>query len=292
MDWSCRTAKFNQDRVAMRSPLTAIFPVLLFAVVFSAKAAQPATDQKTVERARSLYQSGQFVEAEKLLGEAITAIDAGKLPKNNLGRCLAPLADIYRSWGRYEDALQAALRYRQFVNAQPSLDRKLRDQSLRENAIVLAEVLMALGRHEEAEQYVVAALALPLDPANSSLTISLQSKLAKIAASQNKPELAADRWEQVTKFAADAVAKMEQGPSPGAGYAAAARVLAESYVARENYSDALQVLERLLVFYAKRGDGAGAVGHVSLERLSERRESTVRLDSHDSEHAHLHDRAR
>jgi len=44
--------------------------------------------------------------------------------------------------------------------------------------------------------------------------------------------------------------------------------------------------------HARRRDGAGVVGHVNRERLPERRESTVRLDSHATEYAHVHDGAR
>src|SRR5947209_4881033 len=68
-------------------------------------AADSAVDQKTILRARAFFDAGRLVEAEKLYRDILAAVDAGSLPSAELGHSLGPLTQIYRTWGRNDDAL-------------------------------------------------------------------------------------------------------------------------------------------------------------------------------------------
>src|SRR4051812_37987121 len=92
-----RKARMTQFRSLL---LIAGFLALIVAPRPAFSADPPAVDANTIDRARTLQKSGQLVAAEKLLREVLVAVDAGKLPSNQLGRCLNSLSDIYRIWGR------------------------------------------------------------------------------------------------------------------------------------------------------------------------------------------------
>src|SRR6266567_8191695 len=91
--------------------LTAVTPAVYAA---DQPAAAATTDQKTVLRARAFFDAGRLVEAEKLYREILAAVDAGSLPTAELGHSLGPLTQIYRTWGRNDDALKMAQRSRKF----------------------------------------------------------------------------------------------------------------------------------------------------------------------------------
>src|SRR5688572_15641546 len=132
-------------------------PIIVVVVAISASAR--AADTQAIIKGRSLHQVGRLVEAEKLLAEALVAIDKGELPKNQLGQCLTPLIEIYRTWGRNAEALSAAERYRKFLREQTS-DTPQRAKTLAETALTIGDLQAALGHYEEAEKSIAEASAL------------------------------------------------------------------------------------------------------------------------------------
>ena len=116
-----------------------------------------AIDDKTALRAAALFNAGRLVEAEPLYRAILAAVDAGTLPQEELGHCLGPLVQIYRTWGRNDDALRMAERYRKFL--QPSkLDAKVRQQQLDDNTLQLVDILTGLARYDDAERYLAEVL--------------------------------------------------------------------------------------------------------------------------------------
>src|SRR5260370_41622140 len=108
-----------------------ILTMLIIAVganglIFAADSTATTADQKTVLRARAFFDAGRLVEAEKLYREILAAVDAGSLPTAELGHSLGPLTQIYRTWGRNDDALKMAQRYRKFLVDSPKLDAEVR----------------------------------------------------------------------------------------------------------------------------------------------------------------------
>ncbi|HEY2762035.1 MAG TPA: tetratricopeptide repeat protein, partial [Pirellulales bacterium] len=204
----------------------------------------PKVDEATLELARTLYESGKFVESEKLLRQVIAAIDAGSIPVSQSGRCLGPLATIYRSWGRNDDALKIALRYRKFISEISALDPATRNQLLDQNAADLADILTALDRSAEAEQYLQATLteAEKHTDANPQRTLTLLVKLAQLADTQS----AHDRWQHVVDLATVMAKKIEQRQLSADFYPDCLTNLAAAYVALDNRPEAVQTLTRLL----------------------------------------------
>ena len=205
-------------------------------------------DQSTLELARTLYESGKFVDAEKLLRQVLVAIDAGQIPASQSGRCLGPLASIYRAWGRNDDALKIALRYRKFIGDLSALDPATRNQLLDQNTADLTDILTALDRPAEAEQYLTATLsdAEKHADANPQRTLSLLVKLARLADSRADHDKARERWQRVVELATATAKKIEQHQLPADLYADCMSNLAAAYVALDNRPEAIQTLTRLL----------------------------------------------
>jgi len=215
-------------------------------------------DQTTLELARTLFESGKFVESEKLLRQVLAAIDAGQMPASQLGRCLGPLANIYRAWGRNDDALKIALRYRKYIGDLSALDTPTRNQLLDQNAGDLADILTALDRPAEAEQYLQATLteAEKHTDANPQRTLTVLVKLAQLADAQNDHDKAQPRWQRVVEVGTAAAKKIEQRQLPAELYPDCLLDLAAGYVAVDNRPEAIQVLTRLLSHQTTRRDPA------------------------------------
>src|SRR5262249_38271168 len=143
-----------------------------------------------MERAIELSQSGKFLEAEKPLQDALSAIDSGQLPANELGRCLKALTDVNRELGRKNAAaLNIALRYRRFAKDKLASDPASLSQMLAQNAGDLAGILIALNRCSEAEGYLRPALddTKRQSAADPLLKLSLLVKMAEVCHLQDDP---------------------------------------------------------------------------------------------------------
>src|SRR5438046_228536 len=114
--------KIGLSRAAVLAVCCLLVGGLRFALAAETAAPPPPIDQKTILQASAFFNAGRLVEAEQLYRKILTAVDVGSLPTAELGRTLSPLVQIYRTWGRNEDALKMAERYRQFLTDSKTLD--------------------------------------------------------------------------------------------------------------------------------------------------------------------------
>ncbi len=227
---------------------------------FACAAAPAPVDANTIDRARALQKSGQLVAAEKLLRDVLAGIDSGKLPANQLGRCLNSLTDIYRVWGRHDDALPVALRYQKFIAGQTALDAKSRDQALEENAVELADIYAGLRRYTEAEKMLGEALdRQPKAGGNPARALTLEVKLARLAAAQDHDADARQRWQTVVEHGAAKWKLIEAGQMPLANLPEIATALVAGNTATENFADAIRVEKSLLAIRVKQQDKPGEI---------------------------------
>jgi len=149
-----------------------------------------------------------LVEAERLYRDILTAVDAGSLPTADLGHSLGPLTQIYRTWGRNDDALRMAQRYRNFLIDSTKLDAQVRQQQLDDNALQLSissRALVATTRRSAISRKRFEPVNRASgDPTRRLLLLVKSAQLAEAAGDSAKSR---DRWSQV-------VAK-ERPPSPG-----------------------------------------------------------------------------
>jgi CHAT domain-containing protein/tetratricopeptide (TPR) repeat protein len=226
------------------------------------RAADPPAqvDESTLERGRTLFESGKYVDAEKLLKEVLAAIDAGKLPQSDLGRCTGPLADIYRAWGRQDDALKVALRYRKFVLDLKALDPGTRDRMLDQNTSDIADILTALDRTAEAEKLLQDSLAAAekKTDGNPLRTLTLLAKLARLAEAKDDSAKAHEYWDRAAKLGMATAKKIEQKQLPATQYADCVTTLAAALVATDKTPDATRILNALLANQTAMRDAAGS----------------------------------
>ena len=205
-------------------------------------------DQATLELARTQFEAGKLVEAEKLLRQVLAAIDAGQMPANQTGRCLGPLTSIYRAWGRNEDALKIALRYRKFISELSALDPTTRNQLLDQNTSDLTDILAALDRPTEAEQYLQTSLteAEKHSDVNPQRTLTLLVRLAQLADQRSNQQASRERWQKVIDLSTATAKKIEARQMPADFYAECLTDLAAAYVSLDNRPEAIQTLTRQL----------------------------------------------
>ena len=231
----------------------------LFLVVIAIIVGDLAADQQSLVKGRSLHQAGRLVEAEKLLAESLAAIDAGELPRNQLGQCLSPLIEIYRTWGRNEQALAAAERYQKFLRAQTSNDRNRRDKTLAETALTIGDLQSALGRYEEAEKAVAEAAALNGKSTDPLAKLKIQVRLARIAEARENADEAAARWQGVASTAADAVTAIEAGKLAAKSLPDCLSALASSNLVLHNFDAAIAAQRKLRTYYVQQKDITAAI---------------------------------
>jgi len=247
------------QRICVASALCVVW--LSAGGAFAADAPQDsaaAADQKTLLQGRALYTAGRLAEAEPLLRRVLAAIDAGSMDADQAGQCLGPLLEIYRTWGRNEDALVAAHRFEKFLRDQSHLDPKVRDRQLEDNDEKLAEILSSLGRYDEAQAALADALRLEQARADADpiRRLALECRLARLADSRSDPEAAQKRWSQV---AADGETLLTQYPT-GKDHArylpGCAAALTLAYESLENLPAAIRVNRQLLELQTAQKDFA------------------------------------
>ncbi|HEY2880817.1 MAG TPA: tetratricopeptide repeat protein, partial [Pirellulales bacterium] len=202
----------------------------------------------SLDRARAMFESGKYVEAEKLLAQVLAAIDAGQLPQTEMGRCVSPLADIYRAWGHYDDALKMALRYRQFIGSLKGLDPAEHDRQLVQNTCNLADIYTALGQPADAEKYLKDDLGAMENrgDTNPLPTLKLAVRFAQLADDENQADEAKTRWSHTVQLGEAALEKFKAGKLPAAQLPDGVAALAAAYVATGQNDQAIAIYRRLL----------------------------------------------
>src|SRR5262245_34132841 len=257
------TALISQRMAHSRATIIGCLLGALLAPSTSFGAAQSAAtaDSGTLERARALFDTGKYVESEKLLREVLTTIDAGKMSPSELGRCLAPLADIYRAWSRNDEALKLSLRYRQFISERSALDPATRDRLLDQNASNLADLLVALDRTADAAKYLEASLATADKQieTNPLRALNLLVKLARLAETQDDDAKAKKYWDRVIELGSATVKRIERKQLPIAQYPDCVAALAAGYVATDRKPEAIRAFQQLLNVQTAQRDTAAAI---------------------------------
>ncbi len=219
-----------------------------------------AVDDKTALRAAALFNAGRLVEAEPLYRAILAAVDAGSLPQEELGHCLGPLVQIYRTWGRNEDALRMAERYRKFLQT-AKLEAKVRQQQLDDNTLQLVDILAGLARYDDAERFLAEALRATQssDAAGSMHHLLLLVKSAQLADARSDSAKSRERWGAVIAEGKADVAKVDKHEWPAKYFADAAAALVAAYVAIEDVSSAIAIKQRMLEMQIAHRDRAGEI---------------------------------
>ncbi|HEV2971141.1 MAG TPA: CHAT domain-containing tetratricopeptide repeat protein [Pirellulales bacterium] len=245
----------------MRACLSTV--VLLLVGLSSIFAAEPATapaDQTTVLRASAFFAAGRLVEAERMFRDVLAAVDAGSLPKQELGHCLGPLVQIYRTWGRNDDALRMAERFRTFLQNAPKLDATIRQQQLDEIALQLVDILTALNRSDDAEHYLADAIrANQSERGDPTRRLLLLMKSAQLAEAEGDSAKSRERWSQVVAEGKVEVARVEKRELPAKVFPDCVAALSVAYVALEDFSAAIEIKRKLLDVQIARKDRAAEV---------------------------------
>lgn len=231
------------------------------ATAADAPPAAAPVDQKTILQAAAFFNAGRLVEAERLYQQILAAVDAGSLPAAEQGRTLGPLVQIYRTWGRNEDALRMAERNRKFLTDSRTLVAQVRQRQLDENALQLVDILSGLARYEDAERYLAEAIKSesarsPGDPARRLL---LLIKSAQLADAAGDPAKGRERWSLVVEHGKAAVAKIDKRELPGKLLPDCIAALSAAYVALENFPAAIEIEQRLLAVQVSQKDVPGEV---------------------------------
>ena len=219
-----------------------------------------AVDEKTALRASALFNAGRLVEAEPLYRAILAAVDAGSLPQEELGHCLGPLVQIYRTWGRNEDALQMAERYRKFLQT-AKLNAKVRQQQLDDNTLQLVDILAALARYDDAERYLAEAFRASLgsDAAGSMHRLLLLVKSAQLADARSDSAKTRERWTAVIAEGKADISRIDRHEWPTKYFADCTAALSAAYVALEDFSSAIAIKQRLLDLQIAQRDRAGEI---------------------------------
>jgi CHAT domain-containing protein/tetratricopeptide (TPR) repeat protein len=223
--------------------------------------AATTADQKTVLQARAFFDAGRLVEAEKLYREILAAVDAGSLPTAELGHSLGPLTQIYRTWGRNDDALKIAQRYRKFLVDSPKLDAQVRQAQLDDNILQLVDILSGLGRYDEAERYLTDAIRASqnreaADPTRRLLLLVKSAQLSEAAGDSAKTH---DRWSQVITEGKGLVARIDKRELAVKYFPDCVAALAAAYAAIEEFPAAIEIKRRLLALQIAQKDSAAEV---------------------------------
>jgi tetratricopeptide (TPR) repeat protein len=221
----------------------------------------PKVDQTTVLRAAAFFNAGRLVEAEPLYRAILAAVDAGSLAQEELGHCLGPLVQIYRTWGRNEDALRMAERYRKFLQTATKLDAKVRQQQLDDNTLQLVDILSGLARYDDAERYLTEAIHAnqTADAAGSMWRLLLLVKSAQLADDRSDSAKTRERWSQVVGEGKASLARIDKHEWPAKYFADCTSTLAAAYVALEDFSSAIAIRQRLLDLQIAQRDHSGEI---------------------------------
>ena len=250
-----RTA--NMDR---RSYAGLCLCAMIFWLPGFASAADPpaAVDRDAVLHASALFDAGRYVEAEPIFSKALAAMDAGTQPKSDVGRCVGPLAVIYRTWGRLDDALQMAERQRAFLEA-ARIDATVRDQLLEENAMQRVEILAGLTRFADAERVLQPILDNSRDSAADPLhRLALWTKSARLAEMQPDAAKTRQRWLKVIELGNALLARIAQRQLAAAKLPEVVATLVSANVALEDFAAAIELDRRLLATQSPTRDRAAA----------------------------------
>ncbi len=185
-------------------------------------------------------------------------MDAGTQPKNDLGRCVGPLAIIYRTWGRLDDALQMAERQRAFLEA-VRIDATVRDQLLEENVIERVDILAGLTRFADAERVLQPILERSQTSTGDPLhRLTLWTKAARLAEMQSDAAKTRQRWLKVIELGNGLLARIERRELAAAKLPEVVATLVSANVAVEDYAAAIQLDRRLLATQSLTRDRAAA----------------------------------
>ncbi len=230
------------------------------AVAADSSAKAIAVDDKTALRAAALFSAGRLVEAEPLYRAILAAVDAGTLPQEELGHCLGPLVQTYRTWGRNDDALRMAERYRKFLQS-AKLDAKVRQQQLDDNTLQLVDILTGLARYDAAEHYLAEALCASQgsDAAGSMHRLLLLVKSAQLADARSDSAKTRERWTAVIAEGKADLARIDKREWPVKYLADVASALVGACVAIEDFPSAIAVKQRLLDMQISQRDRAGEI---------------------------------
>ena len=215
-----------------------------------------AVDEKTALRANDLFNAGRLVEAEPLYRAILAAVDAGSLPHEELGHCLGPLVKIYLTWGRNEDALRIAERYRKFLQNATKLDAKVRREELDKVSLELINILAGLARYTDAERELAVAIETnqTRQPPDVLRRLLLLEKSAQLADAESDKTKARDRWSQVVLEGQSDTARIERRELPADALPDVAAAVTRADEALEDYPAAIAVQRKLLDRHIARQD--------------------------------------
>ncbi len=223
-------------------------------------AAEPAAkvDQISLEQAKSQFERGNLVDAERFFREAV---EANKLPDPELGPALERLTRIYRAWGQNDDALKMAMRFREVMAARFPNDSTRRNQMLDKSAADMADILLALDQPDKAEQYLQNALkaAQQTTAADPLRTIALLAKLARLCDAKDQSERAKQTWQRIVDLGSASVKKLASGQLNAALYPEFETDLDSAFSATERQSDAMAVFSQLLTLHVAQRDVLAAI---------------------------------
>jgi CHAT domain-containing protein/tetratricopeptide (TPR) repeat protein len=221
-----------------------------------------AVDGNTALRAAAFFNAGRLVEAEPLYRAILAAVDADSLPQEELGHCLGPLVQIYRTWSRNEDALRMAERYRKFLQSATKLDAKVRQQQLDDNTLQLVDIFTGLARYDDAERYLAEAIKASgsQDAAAATRRLLLLVKSGQLAGAQSDAAKGRERWSQVVAEGKAAIARIDKHEWPAKYFADCTSALVAAYIALEDFPAAIAIKQRLLEMQIAQRDRAGEIG--------------------------------
>ncbi len=151
------------------------------------------------------------------------------------------------TWGRYDDALEIALRYRKYVFSISALDAATRNDLLDKNATDLADILTALDRPKEADEYLQQVLSQAQKQNNPTRTLNVLVKIGRVAEAQGDNAKAGNAWTQVIALGLQTAGKLEpQLPKSKSEYTDCMVDLAAAYAAGNHLPEASAVYQRLL----------------------------------------------
>ena len=219
-------------------------------------------DAKMVDAALAMFSSKDYVQAENDLRVVVNAIAADQSAANPLRRrlreCLEDLIYSEHQLGHDKQALTHSVQYQKFVIAQFPTDLSRLNDLLDKNALIHADILMALDHTGDAEQYIKARFAQE-EPNRQGIPVSvlvLRAKLAELANAQDNDAESRMRWKRVIELGEQTIKRFDGKQLHDDEFSSCAESLARGYLATNQMSESAKSLCSAVRFSAKSPQGS------------------------------------
>ena len=248
-------ARNYQTRHRWRSVVHAAWALSLCGLWLMSGVVRADSPPRDVRTAKDLYQAGQYRQAVEMLDRLLEPQAATGFSEPALVSALDLAVEVNRASGRYEAALQYALRREQLLEHQANGSSVKLNAQRQAVALTVADLQMSLEQPEAAEKSLRTALALPEgarlnDPVWEA---DAQVRLARaIAAQGNSREMstlslrAKQQWIIAEAQAKRAVDDCLQKNAAAEELVRAGKLEIECLLALDRPGDGAKLVERLL----------------------------------------------